>query len=179
VSREASATRYAKAIFEIALERQELEKWQSDLEIIAIPAQDKTVSGFLESPSVHSGDKIKVMTAALQGISPVALNLVRLLVVKGRFSLSPEILLHYKQLLDEYRGIERAEVITAIPLSDDDKQKLETRLGAMINKKVIISPEVDESLLGGIVARMGGKLLDGSVRSKLENLKKEISGVSR
>jgi F-type H+-transporting ATPase subunit delta len=178
LSKETSATRYAKAIFGIAVERNELAGWKSDLEKLAVLGANDTLTDLLENPSVHSGDKIKVMSSVLEGISPLALNLVKLLVVKGRFDLAPEIAVHYQQLLDEHSGTERAEVITAVPLSEDERQKLEIRLGKVINKKVIVSRTVDPGLIGGIVARMGGKLLDGSVKSKLENLKKEISGIS-
>ncbi len=86
---------------------------------------------------------------------------------------------YYQELLDEYRGIQPAKVITAIPLDDDDKLRLTERLSAVVGKKVVITPEVDSSLLGGIVAKFGGKLLDGSTRSKLEALKRELSGVER
>jgi F-type H+-transporting ATPase subunit delta len=178
VSKETSATRYAKAIFAIAVEKNELAGWKSDLEKMAVLGGNETVADLLENPSVHSEDKIKVLTAVIGDTSPLALNLIKLLVVKNKFDLTPEIAAHYQQLLDRYNGIERAEVVTAIPLSENERQDLETRLGKVINKRVIISRTVDPDLIGGIVARMGGKLLDGSVRNKLENLKKEISGVS-
>jgi len=80
----------------------------------------------------------------------------------------------YQRLLDSHRGIEQAEVTTAIPLDDEDKLKLEERLGAAIGKKVVLKPEVDSSLLGGIVAKIGDKLLDGSTRSKLVALNREL-----
>jgi F-type H+-transporting ATPase subunit delta len=178
LSKETSATRYAKAVFEIAVERHELEKWRTDLDIIAIPGRDPVVSDLLENPTIHSDDKIKVLTAAFGGISPLALNLVRLLVVKGNFNLAPEISVNYQQLLDQHNGVERAEVVTAVPLSDDDKKNVEAHLGALINKRVVIRQKVDPDLIGGIIARVGGKLLDGSVRTKLENLKREIGTIS-
>ena len=85
----------------------------------------------------------------------------------------------YQRLLNAYRGIDEAEVLTAVPLDDGDKQRLAERLGAVVGKKVIIKAEVDSSLIGGVVARIGGKLIDGSTRSRLEALKKELSGVAR
>ena len=90
-----------------------------------------------------------------------------------------EIADEYRQLLDSYRGIEQAEVITAIPLDDEEIQKIEEQLETIVGKKVVIKPEVDSSLIGGIVARIGGKLLDGSTRSRLETLKREMGGMSR
>ena len=66
-----------------------------------------------------------------------------------------------------------------MPNAQKDKLSLEERLGAVVGKKVVIKPEVDSGLIGGIVARIGGKLLDGSTRSRLEALKREMSGVAK
>ena len=81
--------------------------------------------------------------------------------------------------LDEYHGIQTAEVVTAVPLDNKDKEKLSDTLGTMIGKKVVLKSGVDPEILGGIVARVGGKLLDGSTRSKLMALKKELVGGER
>ena len=90
-----------------------------------------------------------------------------------------EVANEYQRLLDSYRGIERAAVITAIPLNDQDKLRLGEHLGTIISKEVVIKSEADSSLIGGVVARVGGKLLDGSTRSRLEALQKEMSGLER
>ena len=68
---------------------------------------------------------------------------------------------------------------TAIPLDDEDKLRLEERLSAALGKKVVLKPEVDSGLIGGIIARVGGKLLDGSTRSKLAALKRELVSAGR
>ncbi len=81
----------------------------------------------------------------------------------------------YQRLLDSYHGVEPAEVITAVPLDDEDSLRLGERIGAVVGKKVVIRPEVDSSIIGGFIARIGGKLLDGSTRSKLEALKRELA----
>jgi F-type H+-transporting ATPase subunit delta len=175
VAEKASARRYAQAVYEIALERQELDKWQSDLDMIAILGEDPALADLLENPRLRLDHKTRLIADALRGMSPMALNLVHLLVAKNRLHLTPDIAGHYRDLLDEYRGIERADVVTAVPLDDASRRNLEIRLGAVANKKVIIREEVDPELLGGVIARMGGKLLDGSVRHKLEALKEEIA----
>ena len=82
----------------------------------------------------------------------------------------------YQRLLDSHRGIEQAEVTTAIPLDDEDKQRLAEYLGAVVGKKVMLKPKVDSGLIGGIVARVGDKLLDGSTRSKLAALREQLAG---
>ena len=177
MARRANARRYAQAVFQIAVEREELDRWQSDLRKIASLGEDAAFTMLLESPKLHFDDKARLLSEHLGDINPLALNLVYLLVAKGGLSIAGEIADEYQRLLDSYHGIEQAEVITAIPLDDKERLKIEERLGAMVGKKVIIKPEVDSSLIGGIVARIGGKLLDGSTRSRLEALKREMSGL--
>jgi F-type H+-transporting ATPase subunit delta len=176
VARRAQAKRYAQAVFQIALEKGELDRWQSDLKKIASLEQETVLVRLLESPKVPFGDKVSLLSERLADINPLALNLACLLVARGRLGLLGEIAEEYQRLLDSYRGIEPAEVITAVPLEDEDKRKLEERLSDIAGKKAIIYPKVDPALVGGIVARFGGKLLDGSTRSRLEALKKEIAG---
>ena len=179
MARRVYARRYSQAVFEIAMERQELDRWQSDLRRIADLGEDVTFTTLLESPRLHFDDKARLLSERLGDINPLALNLACLLVIRGSFSMVGEIADEYQRLLDSYRGIEQAEVITAVPLDDEDKTRLAERLSAIVGKKVVIKPEVDSSLIGGMVARIGGKLLDGSTRSRLEALKREMRGVAK
>jgi len=171
MARRVYARRYAQAVFEIALERKELDRWQSDLRKIANLREDATFIAFLESPRFHVDDKARLLSERLGDINPLALNLVCLLVTRGRLSMVGNIADEYQRLLDSYRGIEQAEITTAIPLDDEDKLRLEEHLGAIVGKKVVLKPGIDSSLIGGIVARIGDKLLDGSTRSQLLALK--------
>jgi len=176
VARKASARRYAQAVFEIALETKKLAEWQSDLQQIASIASSAEFMAWLESPKVRLEDKAKLLSERLKGVSRLALNLVLLLVTKGRLHILADIADEYQRLVDDYHGIERGEVVTAIPLDEGEKLNLAERLSAVVGKKVMLESEVDPGLLGGFVARVGGKLLDGSTRSRLEALKREMAG---
>jgi len=175
VARRTYARRYAQAVFGIARERNELDRWQSDLRKIATLGEEAKFMALLESPKVRFEDKAKLLAKGLGDINPLALNLVYLLVTRRRVGMVGDIADEYQRLLDSYRGIEQAEVTTAIPLDDEDRRKLEERLEAVVGKKVVLKPRVDPGVLGGIVARIGGKLLDGSTRSKLVALKKALA----
>ena len=179
MARRAYAKRYSQAIFEIALETGELDKWQSDLPKIVSIVVEATFKAFLGSPKVHFDGKARLLSEQLEGISPLALNLVLLLITKGRLSMLSDIVDEYQQLLDSYRGIESAEVITAIPLDERDELKLAEHLSAIVGKKVVLKPEVDPTLIGGFVARVGSRLLDGSTHGKLMALKRELAGLER
>lgn len=177
--RRAYVKRYSQAIFEIALENGELDKWRSDLPKVASIVGEATFKAFLESPKVHFDGKARLLSERLEDISPLALNLVLLLITKGRLSMLGDIVDEYQRLLDSYRGIESAEVITAILLDERDELKLAEHLSAIVGKKVVLKPEVDPTLIGGFVARVGSRLLDGSTHSKLMALKRELAGVDR
>ncbi|MFQ6122028.1 MAG: ATP synthase F1 subunit delta [Dehalococcoidales bacterium] len=179
MARRAYARRYSRAVFEIALETKELDRWQSDLKKMVGVVEDAAFMVLLESPRLHFEDKARLLSEWLEGINPLALNLVLLLVARGRLGIIGDIADEYQRLLDSYRGIEQAEVTTAVPLDDADKVKIAEHLGTIVGKKVVLKCEVDPSLIGGFVARIADKLLDGSTRSKLVALRKELVSAGR
>jgi F-type H+-transporting ATPase subunit delta len=100
---------------------------------------------------------------------------VYLLLTKDRLDILADIADEYQRLLDSRRGIEQAEVTTAVPLDDEAKLKLSQRLGDIVGKQIVLKLKVDPSIIGGFVARVAGKLIDGSTRAKLAALKKEMA----
>jgi len=178
VARRFFARRYAQAVFAIAREKNELDRWQSDLDRVAKLSADATVTALLENPKVPFEAKARLLSGQLGDISPLALNLVYLLVTKGRLGIIGDIYNEYRLLLDSYRGIERAEVTTAIALDEKEIARLAEQLGAVVGKRVVVETKIDKGLIGGIVARVGGKLLDGSTISKLVAMREAVAGGS-
>lgn len=179
MAKKAYARRYAQAIFEMALGKNELDRWQADLDKVAMSVDNADFMAILESPKVKVDDKTKMLSNILKDINPLALNLVRILVAKASIGIIGEISLEYNRLMDNYQGIEQAEVITAVPLDDKDQQKLAENLSSLIGKKVVLNTKVDPEIIGGIITRVGGKLMDGSTRSKLAALKRELVGAEK
>jgi len=176
LAKKAYARRYAQAVFEIALEKKELDRWQTDLRKIVGAVSDTTFLAALDSPKIKIEDKSRFLKERLGAINPLALNLVSLLIARSGIGIITEIAVEYQRLLDSYHGIETAEVTTAVLLDDKEKKTLAEKLSAVVGAKVELKTAVDPEILGGIVARVGGKLLDGSTRSKLAALKKELVG---
>ena len=176
---DAYAKHHAQEVFKTALDKKELNRWQSDLRKIASLTEDATLKAFFESPKIHFESKARLLSERLGDINPLALNLTYLLVTKGRLDVAGDIADDYQQLLDAYHGIEHAEVTTAVPLDEEDKLKLGERLSAIVGKKIVLKPNVDASIIGGIIARVGDKLIDGSTRSRLIALKHELARVRR
>jgi len=179
VAKRANARRYAQAVFQIALEKKELDRWQSDLGTIAGLAEDAAFITLLESPKLGFDDKAKLIEDRLGEINQLTRNLVYLLVSRDNLDIIGEIAEEYRRLLDRHRGIVEAEVVTAIPLDDKEKQALGKRLEVIVGQEVVVKPRVDSSLIGGVLIRVGGKLLDGSTRSRLKALNREMGGSAR
>lgn len=173
-----SAKRYAQASFELALERGELESWQKGLEKISELTKKEELISFLQNPRIPFETKKRVLEFQLGEILPLTLNLGLLLVHKGLLRMAPRILQQFTLLVDAHHGIERARVTTAIPLEDPEKEILSRRLEEMVKRKVLIEGEVDPTLIGGFIARMGDKLIDASLRHQLEALKQHLMEAS-
>jgi len=77
-------------------------------------------------------------------------------------------------MADAHQGLEHAEVITAIPIDEEDKEKLAQRLATITGKQIVLAADIDPTIIGGFVARVGDKLIDGSTRARLESLKKRL-----
>jgi F-type H+-transporting ATPase subunit delta len=172
----ANPRRYARAVFEIALENKAIEKWQSDLQRIVVVISDADFLAAMESPKIRFDKKSKLLAERLGAVGPLALNLARLLVVKNGIGVIGEIAAEYRRLVDVYHGIQPAKVVTAVPIDAKDKEKLAENLGALVGSKIVVESRVDPAILGGVIARVGGKLLDGSTRSKLAALNRELAG---
>lgn len=170
---------YARAVFELALEKNELERWRVDLRKIANIAEDEEPMALLETPELSLDAKKGLLEKRLGEINPLALNLACLLVSKGELKIAGDISQEYERLLDAHYGIEHAEFVTALPLGEKDKQKFSSQLEKIAGRKFSIDARVDPAILGGLIIRIGDMLIDRSLRSRLEALRKDLIEASR
>jgi F-type H+-transporting ATPase subunit delta len=179
VAHDTAANRYAEAAFGIAGEDGTYDRWRSDLASIVELVEHTRVGPYLISDRTPEAEKRNVIERALD-ISPLAMNLAMMLVQRGRLPLAPQILAAYDRLLDEQRGVVSAEVTTAVPLDEDGQRMVSERLRQLTGASEIrISTNVDPSLIGGLVARVGDRLIDGSTRGRLIQLKRALAGETR
>jgi len=169
-----SGKRYARAAFELALGKNELEVWQEGLKKMAILATDQELMALLQDPRIPFDAKKNLLQKQLGEIHHLALNLAALLVSKGIFSRSPDIFQQYNNLLDAHRGVERAKVTTVLPLGTEEEEVVSRRLGKIVDRKLVIDGQIDASIIGGFIARIGDMVIDGSIRQRLETLKKNM-----
>lgn len=173
----ASGKWYGQAIFELALERKALEDCLGGLERIVELSRDDLLLALLENPKVPFEAKDNLLREKLQALHPLTVNLALLLVHKEDLRLAEDILKHYRLLLDGHRGIERGQLTTALPLEERHQEILSKRIGQILGRKVTLDLQVDPSILGGFIARVGDTVVDGSVRQNLEMLKKNLMEV--
>jgi F-type H+-transporting ATPase subunit delta len=170
-----SASRYAKAIFELASEDGKIDHWSRELVLIREVLDDPTAREIIANPSVSVETRVKAVEALdLPGIGPRGLNLMRLLVASRRVDRIDEIVEHFEVLADEAAGRVRARVTTAIPLSEADRDKLGADLSARLGKDVRLVAEVDPSILGGLLLQVGDRLTDASVAGRLDQLRRKV-----
>lgn len=170
----AAARRYAQAVFDIAVERNELEQWGKELALIAGVLADASVHAVLESPRVPFAKKQELLNKALPGFSPLGLNLAYLLVKAGRIGIVLDLVERYGALVGACQGIVNAQVTSVMALDEGEKRQISDWLGELSGKKVVLEAKADAQILGGLVVRMGDKVIDASVRSRLERLKRNL-----
>jgi F-type H+-transporting ATPase subunit delta len=170
------AKRYAQAIFEIALENKELDKWKKDIQVLGYLANNSEFTSVMENPQFAFENKIKLMDSQIKGIGKLAVNLASILIGKGKFRIFSQISAEYLTMLDLFYGIEKAEVTTAIKLEDQEIAKMADQLGTLTGKKITMSVHIDPQIIGGIIVRIGGKIIDGSTRGQLMALRSEMLG---
>ena len=174
--RPASARRYAQAVFQLAVEFDELEKWLDDLTILADSVTSSQFLDFLSQPRVPTAAKLEVIRESLgDSLGRLAMNLISLLATRNIAHILPEIADQYQELLDSHQGIERAEVVSAVPLSDEQHHRAVDVLQGLSGQEVRLSTRVDPALLGGMIMRIGDRVVDGSTRSKLKAMRGELS----
>jgi len=179
VLREPAAKRYAQAAFELAREKGDLDAWQRDLGTLATALQAPGAAVFLASRQVPDEAKQDALRRIIGEPAPLVWNLLRLLTERNRLPLLPQIIEAYQSLVDEERGIAHAQVITAVPVSDEERSAIARRLSELTGKQVQVEAHQDPEILGGLVARIGDQLIDGSTRTKLTALKRQLEGSTR
>lgn len=169
-----AAKRYAQAVVELAKDKGTLDAWQSDLARLGELMADPQASGFFANPGVPDERKDNVLKQVLADAQPEALNLARLLIDGNRLDDVPQIVALYEDALRAERGIVVAEVTTADELGPIEMELVRERLAAFVGRQVEIRSRVDPDIIGGIIARVGDQLIDGSVINQLRRLRARL-----
>jgi F-type H+-transporting ATPase subunit delta len=177
VSLRTSARRYAKALFDVAIAESDPAVVERDLASLLDAMQSHPeFRRVLTAPGIPHSARVGLMQAYAQraGAQPPVAKLLALLAERGRLALLPDLIAVYRERLLEHAHIVRAVVTSASPLSPNYLRRVEQRLGELTGKTVQLDARVDESLVGGLVTRIGSTVYDGSVRTQLSKMKQQL-----
>lgn len=167
---------YAQALLELADERNVAQPMAEQLEVLAeLVGEYPTFRQFLADPGISPEERSGVLERVFKNrIDPLLYDTLRLLNARGRLGLIQRIAEAYRQLLDEKMGRVKVEVTVAQCLDDHELKQVKDQISQALNKDAMIQQKVDQNLIGGIVLRMGDRLIDGSVRRQLQMLKEKL-----
>lgn len=169
--------RYAKALFSIGQEDGNFERYGKELKAFSKFCQENREFGQLIANQIFAiDDRKQILHVVLEksGFSDIMKNFLNLLLDKNRIGAIEAISEYYSRLTDEASNIARAEIITARPLKEEALQKLEKSLENLTSKKIKSEVRKDQSLIGGVVVKIGDLVLDGSVKAQIEGLKESF-----
>ena len=174
-----TARRYAEAGFEIAERDDSMAAWREALAIADERLTSDQVMRLLSTPSVPSADRVTALERILgDDVSGAPRNLLVLMVRRGRFEQLPAVSREFTRLYNRREGIVEATVTAATELDANELHVLNERLVAMTGASIELSQVVDPELLGGVQVRVGDRLIDGSVRGRLERLRADFSTIA-
>ena len=170
------AIKYSRAMFLLAQEEGKLVEYGQELQSLFSDIEGTPeLKAYLESPMIPRQAKQEAVQKIFGGeLSPLVMNFLRLLLDKQRISALGEIVRQYENFANEAQGILVADVTTARSLSDSLGERLMAKLGEVTGKKIKLRKHLDEKLLGGAVVRMGDKLIDGSLKSRMKALEAQL-----
>lgn len=173
----AMARRYAEALADVAIDRNQVEQIDGELRVFAeMMKSSRELHDTFASPIVSQSDKLKVLEAliARAGTGEMTANLLRTMLSHYRLHHAAEVYEQFMREMNERRGLIIAEVTTAAEVGGSEQAKLEKTLEQMTGKRVEFKFKTDASLIGGLVTRIGSVVYDGSVRTQLQEIKERL-----
>ncbi len=177
----AIADRYARAIFELGVEANQLSQISLQIRNVADAyAGSRELRVVLDNPLVEESkrDSILQEVARRLGLGQLAVNAIRLLASRHKLRVLPDIAKRLSQFVDEKEGILRATVTTAQPLGEDYFRKLQQQLETATKKKIVLERKEDPSLIAGVVTRIGDNTIDGSIKGRLREMERQLLSAS-
>jgi F-type H+-transporting ATPase subunit delta len=171
----ATARRYAEAVFGLGAEQNTVDRWLEDLRLIAEYFSDHRLIFLLSEPNIQLPKKDLIVKDLLNGkVQAEAIALALLLVERGLVELAPRIRDEFARKYDDYHHQIHANLTTAMPIDEVTRASVVADLQRLTGKKVLLNEQVDPSILGGAIARVGDTLIDGSVRRRLQLLRQQL-----
>ncbi len=174
------AKRYAEALFEASLELDKLDEFNEEIKFISdVFEENQELKVIFEHPKLSKAEKKDILNELFkEKVSTEMLNLCYIMVDKGRSKNIKLVSEEYSKLANKKQGIVEAKAITAIAMTDEEVQNLQTILSKKLDKKVSLSNAIDNSVVGGVVVEIEGKIIDGSIKGKLNDIYKSLNNMN-
>jgi len=172
------ASRYAEALFGLAREREATDAVRQELhELAEVIGATPPLADLLQRPDLDAERKLTAVNAAVgDAFSEVVLSLLATLVRHRRGGYVAEVAAAFDEMADAAAGVVRAEATTAIPLTDEQRERLTAALARSTGKRVLLEERTDPEVLAGVRVRVGDRLVDGSAAGRLQRLRQELLG---
>ena len=173
------AKRYAKALVDIGTEQNSLEKYGDELaNLVGMIRESKDFRELLVNPVFTKEDKKRIAGEILEraGTDRMVINFVNVLIDRKRIDQLETIEKAYREEVDQIRGITRGEVTSAEAITEEELDRVTDALSKITGKQVLVTTKVDPYLIGGLVARVGDMVFDGTIRTQLNQLKESLKG---
>lgn len=168
---------WGKALYDLAQSAESVEEVDRDLaQAISLISGHSKLRETLADPKIPAKSKGAIVVEVFDGLSPLVVGAVVALGETGDQNTLPAVYEAYQRTSEEARQVSIADVTTAVPLSDALRAKMLAQLEKTAGRKVVMHESVDGSIIGGVVVRMGGKIMDGSVKSKLVKMREQMAG---
>jgi F-type H+-transporting ATPase subunit delta len=170
-----TARRYARAIFELAQEKGEIDAWSRRLQVVRAVLHDPKAQAVFSNPTIPPAQRLEVLEGlGSRAMGKEGLNLARLLVASRKVAALDGIIEEYERMADEAAGRVRAMATTAVEISDADRRRLGKELGDRLGKEVRLEAQVDPAIVGGVVLQFGDRVIDASVAGRLQRLRRRL-----
>ncbi len=171
-----AALRYAKATLNLAVDKKATDAVERDMRDVVQTIYDSDeLKDMLESPILEGSSKEKVLTAIFKNVNKITREMFSLLVSKKRIALLSEVALKYIALNERLKGENIALVTTAVPLTPALEKKILAQVEKITSNKITLENQIDESIIGGFILRIGDLQYNASISNKLNNLKREFT----
>jgi F-type H+-transporting ATPase subunit delta len=173
----AAARRYARAVFELATAEGRIDEWRSQLGALRALLSDPEVAQILRNPTIPIDKRAELVTQT-GFLDPEAINLAKLLIETRRVDQIAGVADEFDQMADAAAGRVHAMVTTAVELEPGDRDRVTAELSKRLGKDVIMDVIVDPRILGGLKLQFGDRLIDASVATKLQQLRRQLADAS-
>lgn len=171
--------RYAEALYEVAIELDKLEEFKKEINAVAdVFNKNPRLETIFTHPRITKAEKKDMVDKLFKDrVSNEILNLCYIVVDKRREKYLDDISKSYKDLSNDKLGIVEADAYTAVPMTEDEINKLQQKLSSSFKKTVELNTHIDKDIMGGVLVKVGDKVIDGSVKGKLREIQKELNNI--